>query len=187
MATKKKGTLTTSGEWAKHLRKYHKRKFWKGERKEAKQFANISPKDAPHPGEILVELYLKPLRVKKEQLSTELEISEKDVTKLLEGKIRLTSTLAKRLGKMFNTSKEYWLGLQLSYEQTQNSVNPIKTQKEYKEVMKSIEAFLELAKEKGGFQELSRYEADTLAKLSKIAEDYEDQRLQIMPMKKVRR
>jgi hypothetical protein len=32
MSTKKKGLLTTSGEWAKHLRKYGKRLFWKSER-----------------------------------------------------------------------------------------------------------------------------------------------------------
>lgn len=37
MATKKKGVLTTSGEWAKHLRKFKKRKFWKAERKEGKK------------------------------------------------------------------------------------------------------------------------------------------------------
>lgn len=33
MANKKKGNLTVSGEWAKHLRKFLKRQFWKGERK----------------------------------------------------------------------------------------------------------------------------------------------------------
>ena len=33
MAHKKKGHLTTSGEWAKHLRKFLRQKFWKGERK----------------------------------------------------------------------------------------------------------------------------------------------------------
>jgi hypothetical protein len=32
MANKKKGHLTTSPEWAKHLRKYMKNQFWKGER-----------------------------------------------------------------------------------------------------------------------------------------------------------
>jgi hypothetical protein len=52
MATRKKGTLTTSGEWAKHLRKYNKRKFWKGERKEAKKIKNTIKKDATNPGEI---------------------------------------------------------------------------------------------------------------------------------------
>ncbi len=41
MATKKKGTLTTSGEWAKHLRKFLKRKFWKAERFKAKRIVKI--------------------------------------------------------------------------------------------------------------------------------------------------
>ena len=39
VATKRKGFLTVSGEWAKHLRKWGKRVFWKGERKAAKQSA----------------------------------------------------------------------------------------------------------------------------------------------------
>jgi hypothetical protein len=38
MATVKKGVLTASGEWWKHLRGT-KRAFWKGERRAAKQFA----------------------------------------------------------------------------------------------------------------------------------------------------
>jgi len=33
MATKKNGQLTTSPEWAKHLRKFMKRLFWHGERR----------------------------------------------------------------------------------------------------------------------------------------------------------
>lgn len=33
MATKKKGILTRAKEWWKHLRKYNKRAFWKGERR----------------------------------------------------------------------------------------------------------------------------------------------------------
>lgn len=37
MATKKKGQLTTSSEWAKHLRKYLKKKFWSSERKSEKK------------------------------------------------------------------------------------------------------------------------------------------------------
>jgi hypothetical protein len=36
MAAKKKGLLTSSGEWAKHLRKFKKGKFWKSERQEEK-------------------------------------------------------------------------------------------------------------------------------------------------------
>jgi len=37
MAHKKKGYLTTSSEWAKHLRKYMKNQFWKGERSATKE------------------------------------------------------------------------------------------------------------------------------------------------------
>ena len=32
MSHKRKGQLTVSGEWAKHLRKFWRRQFWKGER-----------------------------------------------------------------------------------------------------------------------------------------------------------
>ncbi len=38
MANKKKGHLTTSPEWAKHLRKYMKNQFWRGERFASKEF-----------------------------------------------------------------------------------------------------------------------------------------------------
>jgi RNAse (barnase) inhibitor barstar len=38
MAHKRKGQLTNSAEWAKHLRSYLKREFWKGERKAEKDF-----------------------------------------------------------------------------------------------------------------------------------------------------
>ena len=37
MAHKRKGQLTVSGQWAKHLRKFLRRKFWKGERKAGKK------------------------------------------------------------------------------------------------------------------------------------------------------
>ncbi len=36
MSSKKKGQLTVAGEWAKHLRKYLRRQFWKGERNAGK-------------------------------------------------------------------------------------------------------------------------------------------------------
>jgi hypothetical protein len=39
MSHKQKGQLTTTSEWAKHLRKFGKRQFWKGERTEGKAVA----------------------------------------------------------------------------------------------------------------------------------------------------
>lgn len=38
MAHKKKGNMTVSGEWAKHLRNKKKKLFWKGERNAGKEF-----------------------------------------------------------------------------------------------------------------------------------------------------
>jgi hypothetical protein len=40
VSTKKKGILTLDGEWRKHLRPWFKRRFWKRERKAAKEAAH---------------------------------------------------------------------------------------------------------------------------------------------------
>jgi hypothetical protein len=40
MSHKRKGQLTVSGEWAKHLRPFLRRAFWKGERQAAKEMAS---------------------------------------------------------------------------------------------------------------------------------------------------
>jgi hypothetical protein len=45
MTTIKKGLLTHSGEWAKHLRKFWKREFWKSERKAGKELIRKEIKD----------------------------------------------------------------------------------------------------------------------------------------------
>lgn len=39
VSNKKKGYLTASGEWAKHLREWGKRRFWRGERIAGKEEA----------------------------------------------------------------------------------------------------------------------------------------------------
>lgn len=47
MAHKQKGLVTTSGEWAKHLRGFFKRKFWKRERKVSKALARKKIQEKP--------------------------------------------------------------------------------------------------------------------------------------------
>lgn len=59
----------------------------------------------------------------------------------------------------------------------------IKSEGDYKVVMKSIEGLLQMATEKGGFHKLSKSEAAILARLSKLAEDFEEKGLQLMPIK----
>lgn len=59
----------------------------------------------------------------------------------------------------------------------------IRTEKEYEAAMKTIESLLEKATVKGGFHELAKDEAAMLSNLSKLAEDYEDTALMLMPIR----
>ena len=59
----------------------------------------------------------------------------------------------------------------------------IKTEIQYKAVMKTIEGLLEKATRIGGFHKLEKTQADMLAELSKIAEAYEDNVLELMPIR----
>ncbi|WP_194974714.1 helix-turn-helix domain-containing protein [Aquiflexum lacus] len=59
----------------------------------------------------------------------------------------------------------------------------IRTEKEYKAVMKTIESLLEKATALGGFHELAKEEAMMLSTLSELAEAYEDNTLKLMPIK----
>lgn len=61
-------------------------------------------------------------------------------------------------------------------------INKIKSEKEYKAVMKTIETLLEKATGLGGFHLLPKEEAVMLANLSKAAESYEDNIMHLMPI-----
>jgi HTH-type transcriptional regulator / antitoxin HigA len=59
----------------------------------------------------------------------------------------------------------------------------IKSEKEYKAVMKTIDSLLDKATARGGFHRLAKNEQAMLAMLSKRAEAYEDNTLKLMPIK----
>jgi antitoxin component HigA of HigAB toxin-antitoxin module len=59
----------------------------------------------------------------------------------------------------------------------------IRSKKEYEAVMKTIDSLLEKATAKGGFHELSKDESEMLSELSKMAETYEDEILDLMPIR----
>ena len=62
-------------------------------------------------------------------------------------------------------------------------INKIRSEKEYKAVMKTIETLLEKATRSGGFHQLPKEESVMLARFSKLAEEYEDNTMQLMPIK----
>jgi len=69
-----------------------------------------------HPGEILSEEFLVPLKITAYKLAKDIEISQTRVSEILKGNRRITADTALRLSKYFGNSAKFWLGLQDDYD-----------------------------------------------------------------------
>jgi addiction module HigA family antidote len=74
---------------------------------------------ATHPGEVLLEEYIKPLGLTQASLAKELDISTNRLIELVRGKRGITANTALRLARRFDTSPEFWMNLQSAYELTE--------------------------------------------------------------------
>lgn len=74
---------------------------------------------ATHPGEVLLEEYIKPLGLTQATLAKELGISTNRLNELVRGKRGITADTALRLAHRFHTSPEFWMNLQSGYELTE--------------------------------------------------------------------
>ncbi len=76
------------------------------------------PKKLPpiHPGEILLEEFLKPLGMTMNKLAAALHVPANRVTQIVEGRRSITGETALRLARYFGTSAEFWLGIQKDYD-----------------------------------------------------------------------
>jgi len=69
-----------------------------------------------HPGEILLEEFLKPMELSQNQLARDVGVSPRRVNEIVLGKRALTADTALRLARYFRMSPQFWLGLQMDYE-----------------------------------------------------------------------
>ena len=69
-----------------------------------------------HPGEILLEEYLKPLGLSQYKLAKEVDVSPRRINEIIHGTRSITADTALRLGKYFSISPEFWLNLQTAYD-----------------------------------------------------------------------
>ena len=76
----------------------------------------MSMHNPPHPGEILKELYMQPLRLTITEVALGLGISRKALSELINGKYGISPEMAMRLAKAFSTTPESWLNLQQQYD-----------------------------------------------------------------------
>jgi addiction module HigA family antidote len=65
-----------------------------------------------HPGEVLLEDVIKPLRITITEAAQYLGISRKTLSELIHGKCGLSPEMAVRIAKATNTSPESWLAMQ---------------------------------------------------------------------------
>jgi antitoxin HigA-1 len=76
-----------------------------------------------HPGEILLEEFLKPLGVSAYRLSKYTFIPQTRISEITKGRRRITADTALRLSKYFGTSAKFWLGLQDDYDIDEEKLN----------------------------------------------------------------
>jgi len=69
-----------------------------------------------HPGEVLLEEFLKPMKISQNQLGRDLGVSARRINEIIHGKRSITADTALRLARCFGNSPEFWLGLQMDYD-----------------------------------------------------------------------
>lgn len=72
--------------------------------------------DLIHPGEILLEEFMKPLGVSINKLARDIDVPPGRISEIVNGKRAVTADTALRLGRYFGVSPEVWLNLQVDYE-----------------------------------------------------------------------
>jgi addiction module HigA family antidote len=69
-----------------------------------------------HPGEILLEEFLKPMNLSQNRLAMDIHVPARRINEIVHGKRRITADTALRLGRFFGNSPQFWLGLQMDYD-----------------------------------------------------------------------
>ncbi|MFZ5452085.1 MAG: HigA family addiction module antitoxin [Thermodesulfobacteriota bacterium] len=69
-----------------------------------------------HPGEILLEEFMKPLGLSQTRLGRDLGVSPRRINEIVHGKRSVTADTALRLSRYFGASAAFWLGLQADYD-----------------------------------------------------------------------
>jgi antitoxin HigA-1 len=69
-----------------------------------------------HPGEVLKDMYLEPLGLSVTEAAEALGVSRKALSELINGRTGISTTMALRLSKAFDTTPELWLNMQQNFD-----------------------------------------------------------------------
>ncbi|MBI4586383.1 MAG: HigA family addiction module antidote protein [Planctomycetes bacterium] len=70
----------------------------------------------PHPGEILLEEFLKPMGITQYRLAKEIGVPQRRIGEIVAGKRAVTADTGLRLSRFFGMSDGFWIGLQTDYD-----------------------------------------------------------------------
>ena len=75
------------------------------------------PKLAPvHPGDILLEEFLRPLGLSQYRLAKDVSVPARRINEIVRGTRAITADTALRLARYFGTSERFWLNLQTRFD-----------------------------------------------------------------------
>lgn len=76
-----------------------------------------------HPGEVLTEEFLIPLKISAYRLAKDNEIPQTRISQIVKGKRSITADTALRFSIYFGTTPGFWLGLQNDYDLEEERTN----------------------------------------------------------------
>ena len=69
-----------------------------------------------HPGEILLEEFLKPMKISQYRLAKDINVPPRRINEIVLGKRSITPDTALRLSMYFGLSERFWMNLQTRYD-----------------------------------------------------------------------
>ena len=69
-----------------------------------------------HPGEVLLEEFLKPMELSQNRLAINIGVDARRINEIVLGKRRVTADTSLRLSRFFGNSAQFWMGLQSDYD-----------------------------------------------------------------------
>lgn len=69
-----------------------------------------------HPGEILLEEFLKPMEISQYRLAKDINVPARRINEIVHGVRAISANTALRLAKYFGNSPQFWLNLQAHYD-----------------------------------------------------------------------
>ena len=69
-----------------------------------------------HPGEVLLEEFLRPLGISQYRLAKDMNVSPRRINEIVQGKRSISAETALRLSRFFGTTDRFWLNLQTRHD-----------------------------------------------------------------------